>query len=143
MFIAIDNLGKIVAASEAFFEVGSANLKIIETDSFDVAVLGRAFYENGQVKVYDPLSLTVPSVVAVNTPLTVVAILPANSPDTEVQFMVAWQDADGVWHRTDPVSVAVVNGRASKDFQFAVAGKYLIEALSEHHGLASAEVVVS
>lgn len=131
---------KIIAVSE--HEIAAEDAKTVKVENFDASTIGRAFYKNERIVVYDPLTVSDPATATVNTPITITATLP-DSPDTEVQFQVAWQDADGVWHRTDSVSVAVVNGQASKDFQFASAGKYLIEALSEHHGLASAEVVVS
>lgn len=105
----------------------------------------RSFYDaiTGKWTIYERIQITAPATTSVNTAITATATLPANSPDTAIQFRVAWQDVDGVWHRTDPVNVAVVDGQASKDFQFTAPGKYLIEALSEHHGLASAEVMVS
>lgn len=105
---------------------------------------GRAFYINGSWYIYPPISVTVPTTnVNVNQVVTATATLPPGSPDTEVQFCVAWQDSNGEWHRTDPITVPVVNDQASKDFQFAEAGVYCIEAMSEHHGGSFVEVTVS
>lgn len=144
-YFAIDNSGRILKGCAVHTFEEPMEDCIIEEDEQVWLNQNRAFYSitTGKWVIYSPIILTVPTSVTVNVPITVTATLPTGSPDTEIKLCVAWQDVSGELHRADPMTVSVVDGQASMDIQFSTAGRYLIEAFSEHHGLTNAEVVVS
>jgi hypothetical protein len=98
----------------------------------------RAFYNNGQWTIYDPLAVAVPASAATDETITATATLPAGSPDSSVTFQVTFNG-----EAADPVALGVVDGAASQQFSFDTPGTYRITASSEHHGAAVGEVVVS
>lgn len=74
-----------------------------------------------------------PNPATVNATVTVMATLPAASPDTQVTFQVMGGQAF-----IEPVS----NLQASHAFAFASAGTYQVAVSSAHHGTVWLEVVV-
>lgn len=102
----------------------------------------RSFYDalTGTWTTYDPLTLSVPTMADADVTITATASLPAGTPDNEVKFSVALGNE---FETSEPVIVAVVGGEASHQFAFDTPGVYRIRVLSEHHGLAFAEVTVN
>lgn len=100
----------------------------------------RSFYDatTGKWTIYDPIQISAPATATVNTAFNVTATLPAGSQDTTVNFIVSYNGQAG-----EPVSVAVVDGQATQQFNFAQTGTYTITVSSVHHGSASVEVTVS
>lgn len=142
-FFAVDSEGRALKGCAVHpFEKPADNCTV-EGDEQVWNNQGRAFYVSGLWHIYPPIAVTAPANVNVNEPISVVAVLSPDTPDTEVKFRVVWQDNQGAWHIADPVTVPVISGQASKDILFMAPGKYLIEVLSKHHGVASTEVMVS
>jgi hypothetical protein len=157
----MENSGKIFAIGEGFQASPTTHVKEVDPTIFDPATLGRAFVDKqittvtnedgttsdvltwGDVIIYDPLIFDAPSTSTIGTVFTATATLPTGSTDAEVVFSIGWQDEAGEWSRTDPIAVAVVDGKASNDFSFSTSGEYVIDACSEHHGLIQSKVVVS
>lgn len=138
MFILFNkNSSNVIAVSDFCIDSDNEDIVAVEVDDFtDINAITRAFYINGEVKIYEPITISAPDTVIVNTPFEVKAVVPIDSPDNEVKFRIVYQDTDGTWHREE-FNEVVNNGEAIKFLQFETAGEYLIEVLSEHHGLAS------
>lgn len=100
----------------------------------------RAFYKNGGWVVYDLIQLTrdTESTVLPGTEISVTATLPIDTPDSEISFVVYFNNDPII----DPTTVAVAEGQAQKAFIFEDEGYYFIHAQSEHHGVAVVGVSV-
>lgn len=104
---------------------------ILEAGSVSVAVDAQG---NATLVIYPHLSAAaLPNPASVNATVTVAAILPAGSLDTQVGFQV-----QGGTPYVEPVN----NMQASHSFAFATAGTYQVAISSDHNGVVYVGVTV-